>query len=248
MSTLTRKIDRSNFSIEFHLLGRIDFDACLALQQRLVYESSSRADGRIDVLLCEHPDLITVGRSGSRAHIRLSDDELWRRQLSIRWVTRRGPCVLHSPGQLAIYPIVPLHWHGLTVLEFTSLFQSALVETLRLLKVQTETCTERFGISGRTGQLASFGVSVRQGVTMHGAFLNVGPQMKHYGYIDVIPRHELEPRQKSTMSCLLAERRRPVTMPEVRATLIAEVARSFDCERYHLHTGHPFLLQEASCA
>ena len=55
-----------------YLLGTVDFDACLALQQRLVYEAGGRQDGQITLLICEHSPAITMGRQGSRLDIRLS--------------------------------------------------------------------------------------------------------------------------------------------------------------------------------
>ena len=80
-----------------------------------MYEAGGQDDGRITVLLCEHPALISVGRTGSRGHIRLTNEQLRMRQLEVRWVSRGGGCVLHGPGQIAVYPIVPLRWHGWTV-------------------------------------------------------------------------------------------------------------------------------------
>src|SRR5690606_1375683 len=65
---------------DLHLLGEVDFDAALALQRRLVFEAGERHAPRISVLLCEHPELITVGRDGSRGDIRLSPDELRERR------------------------------------------------------------------------------------------------------------------------------------------------------------------------
>ena len=57
---------------------------------RLVYEAGSASDGRMAVLLCEHSDLITVGRRGSRGHIRLTSQQLRHEQLRVRWVRRGG--------------------------------------------------------------------------------------------------------------------------------------------------------------
>ena len=100
---------------EAYLLGSVDFEACLALQQRLVYEAAGRDDGQITLLLCEHPLTITVGRQGSRADIRLGQSASWKAGGSrSRWVNRGGGCLVHAPGQLAIYPIVPLEPHGFT--------------------------------------------------------------------------------------------------------------------------------------
>ena len=101
--------------VDFHLLGEIDFDDVLCLQRRLVYELSTADQPRAVVLLCEHPSIITIGRAGSRGHIKLSHDELQRQQLATRWVDRTGGCILHAPGQLAVYPIVPLPQFGWTL-------------------------------------------------------------------------------------------------------------------------------------
>ena len=56
--------------LEVYLLGIVDFDSALFLQERLAYEISGRSDAMGTLLLCEHPPLITVGREGSRSHIR----------------------------------------------------------------------------------------------------------------------------------------------------------------------------------
>src|SRR4051812_48755348 len=93
-------------AVEVHLLGEVDFDACLALQHRLVYEAGSRRDGQVTVLVCEHPLSITLGRLGSRAHVQLSPPVLKSNGLEVRWVNRGGGALLHAPGQVAVYPIV----------------------------------------------------------------------------------------------------------------------------------------------
>jgi lipoyl(octanoyl) transferase len=59
-------------AVHFHLLGTVDYEDCLSLQRRLAYDAVSRADGRIVVLICEHPRLVTIGRGGSREMVSLS--------------------------------------------------------------------------------------------------------------------------------------------------------------------------------
>ena len=49
----------ASFAVQFHLLGSVDYATCQWLQRRLVYEVGGYADGRIVVLLCEHPPLIS---------------------------------------------------------------------------------------------------------------------------------------------------------------------------------------------
>jgi lipoyl(octanoyl) transferase len=122
-------------SLEAFLLGQIDFDVALALQQRLVEQVHQRDDGQITLLLCEHPTLITVGRGGSPGHVAMQSHLVQNRRIEVRWVNRGGGCLVHSPGQLAIYPIVPLRWHGLSVGEYLGRLQAGIVETLDDLNV-----------------------------------------------------------------------------------------------------------------
>ncbi len=228
-------------------MGRMDFGQCVGLQQRLAYEIGGRDDGQINVLFCEHASLITIGRSGSRGNVRLSNDQLTRRRLETRWVNRGGGCVLHGPGQLAIYPIVPLRWHRWTVGDYLRKINGAMVATLEQLKIPAETPAGQFGVWGRNGCLAAVGVAVRNWVTSGGIFLNVHPAMTDFGYVDVARPADLQDH-KTTMSCLVAERRRPVKMSEARAFLVERFAEAFDCDRYHIHTGHPSMKKETQIA
>jgi lipoyl(octanoyl) transferase len=88
-------------------------------------------------------------------------------------------------------------------------------------------------LAGRSGVLAAIGVSVRQGVTMHGAFLNVNPEMRDFGRVFVAGGQ--------TMSSLLSHRALPTKMSKVRAALVTHLAEALALERYHLHSGHPLL-------
>jgi len=231
-------------SIEFHLLGRISVGRCLSLQRRLVFECGERMDGRIDVLMCEHPDVITVGRSGSRIDVRLSGEELRRRQLELKWISRGGGCVLHSPGQLAIYPIVPLDAYRWTVRMFRRRLRRGIAHALDAIQVPHAASKGSSAVWGRSGCLAVLGAVVNSGITSQGAFLNVCPAMQNYGYVDVTRSESPFGGGKRTMGCLVAERRRPAKMSEVRAALVESLAHALGRERYHLHTGHPLLREE----
>ena len=222
-------------SLEAHLLGMIDFEQCLALQQRLAERIGQRHDGQICLLLCEHPEIITVGRGGSPSDVEIHSGLLKSRQLKVRWVKRGGRCLVHTPGQLAVYPIVPLWWHRFTVGEYLERLETAVLGCLRELGLNVHTRPDGHGIWGRTGQLAAFGVSVCDWVTRHGAFINVSPSMGLFRLV------ETDPEELTRMSCLVAEHRKPVRMATVRADLIRRLAEAFDCDRYHLYTGHPLL-------
>lgn len=218
-----------------HLLGPVDFDVAMALEQRLVYETSGRTDGRAVLLLCEHQNLISVGRDGSRGHIRLDSDELRSRQVDVRWTNRGGAAVAHTSGQLAVYPIVPLEPYGMTVGEYLQRLQRGILEALRDLRLSCSIPAGRFGVWGRSGQVVAIGAAVKHWTTYHGAFINVRPAMQ------LVRRVDTDLWNQAPMSCLAAERSRPPTMQQVRSHVIRRLTAALGCPKYHLYTGHPLL-------
>ncbi len=235
MSTAPIEPEARSPSVETHLLGKVDFLRCLDLQQRLIGDIGCRDDGQITLLLCEHHEMITIGRGGSPAEV-LADRQMLRsRQTEIRWVNRGGGCLVHCGGQLAIYPMVPLRWHGFSVGEYLERLQTALVETLDDLGVRGQTPSAHYGIWGRSGQLAALGVAVRGWVTYYGAYLNVCPPMGLFRLVRTDSLHG------TRMSSLLTERREAARMATVRSRLIPHIVAALGCGRYHLYTGHPQL-------
>ncbi len=237
------RAEDASHSVSFHLLGSVPFDDFLALQQRLAYEAGGQNDGSITVLICEHPPLITIGRAGSRGHVRLTNEQLRLRQLQVRWISRGGGCVLHGPGQVAVYPIVPLAWHGWTVGQYIARLRRAWTDVLDDLRVRHESPETPYGIWGRSGQLVSWGVAVRGWVAYHGAHVNVNPLMTHYPFVDAVDPLRLPRSLKPTMGCLLAERRQSMLVPRVRAAIVPRFAAALGTERYHMFTGHPLLVE-----
>jgi lipoyl(octanoyl) transferase len=232
-----RPLTASEPAIETFLLGQIDFDTALALQHRLVFESGGRADGQIALLLCEHAPLVTIGRLGSRAHVRLPPRELASRRLDVRWVNRGGGALVHGPGQLAVYPILPLQWHHFTVGQYLARLQRGIVATLAELGIAGTTREGSHGVWGRSGQLVFFGAAVKSWTTYLGAYINVDPQMRDLRAI------QTDPQADTPASSLAAERRQKINMASVRATLIPQLAAALGCERYHLYTGHPLVAE-----
>jgi len=119
--------------------------------------------------------------------------------------------------------------------EYLRRLHRSVAETLGELGFHVETPPGRDGLWGRTGQLAAFGVAVRNWVTYYGAYLNVCPPLGLFRLV------QTEPLEHAPMSSLVAERCGPVKMTIVRATLVRRLAEAFGCDRYHLHTGHPML-------
>lgn len=232
-SGLSNSSSTGGASLEVHLLGMVDFDACLFLQERLVAEIGERDDGQGALLVCEHPPLITVGREGSLAHILCEPAELVARQLEVRWLNRGGGCLVHAPGQLAVYPILPLQRRGMGLSAYRQAVEGAAVDLCRELKIPAHTGNEP-GVWCRSGQVAHLGAAVKSWISYHGLFVNVSPAMD---WLRLVRPNVAETR----LTSLAAERLQPVTMHAARESLIRNLAARCGYERYHLYTGHPLL-------
>ena len=221
--------------LEAYWLGEVDYESCLELQHRLVYEVSGRDDGQMVALFCEHAPLVTIGRQGSRAHLRLEDEELASHRLQVKWVNRGGGCLMHVPGQLAVYPIVPLFAQRWTVGEYLDRLQRAILAMLEELAVTVQPRSGSHDIWSRQGLVASLGVAVKQWTSYHGAYINVAPSMHLFPYLSS------DASGGTQISSLSAERQQPVRMARVRETLLRHLLQSFDCRGHHLYTRHPLL-------
>jgi lipoate-protein ligase B len=150
-------------------------------------------------------------------------------------VNRGGGTWLHAPGQLAVYCIVPLEWHGYTVGDYLDRLEDGLAGALGELSIPARRSSASRGIWGRTGQLAGIGAAVKNWVTYYGAVINVAPPMR------LARRVMSEIATSSPWSSLAVERQQSARMTAVREGVVRRLAATLTGGRYHLHTGHPLL-------
>ena len=169
-------------------LGRIDYREAHALQKRLVAERAAGSIGD-QLLLLEHPAVLTLGRQSDPAHIRASDDELAARGIAVEQVERGGEVTYHGPGQLVAYPIIRLHERGLLLRPFVRALEAALVDTCTDLGVSAG---RRDGHPGcwcdpdgsHPRKIGALGLRIERGVSYHGIALNVTVDLADFELID----------------------------------------------------------------
>jgi lipoyl(octanoyl) transferase len=174
--------------IEASWLGRIDYHEALALQKRLVAE---RADGRIEdqLLLLEHPPVLTLGRTADPAHVRADAAALAAAGIEVIRVERGGEVTYHGPGQLVAYPIIDLGRRGLMVRPLVRALEAALVATCGAFGVAAGRrdghpgCwCEPDGAAPR--KIGALGLRIERGVSYHGIALNVTVDLAAFEMID----------------------------------------------------------------
>ena len=164
-------------------LGLFPYGDSLELQARLVAE---RRAGSIpdQLLLLQHPHVITLGTSSHSDHVLL--DEAERRLLGIELFEtgRGGDVTYHGPGQLVGYPILDLKPDRQDLHRYVRDLEHVLIEALAAFGIEA---TRREGLTGawvRDEKVAAIGVRVSSGwITSHGFALNVGTDL---GFFDAI--------------------------------------------------------------
>ncbi len=136
------------------------------------------------VLGLEQEPCVTLGLRGNKDQdLTCSEEELHAKGFELIQVPRGGQATLHSPGQLVIYPIVPLQKWQLRVREYVEL----LVEASRLclgqygLEAKSKSCAP--GLYTETGKIAFFGIKIQEGVSIHGLALNVSNRLEDFDLI-----------------------------------------------------------------
>jgi lipoyl(octanoyl) transferase len=182
--------------------------------------------------------VVVVGREGSRLHLNYDESEIETRfGISTRFVGRGGGAVLHAPGQLAVYPIVPLAQLGVSVGEHLDRLQGAIGEALAELGYATEVRAGRRGLWGRSGRLVVIGAAVRRGVSSHGAFVQALPPGP------LAARMEGGPDGAWRLGSLVAERSSPVRMGGLREAIVRRFVAAWGGGPMHLFTSHPALVR-----
>lgn len=208
-----------------YLLGMVEVESILAAQRRLIFELEET--GEVALILCEHELALTIGRSGSRAHITPDDDELKIDGLKPKWVPRGGGCWLHQPGQVAGYLVGSLSVLADSVEEFLELLESAILRVMADFDVPATGEANHAGLYVGGKRVAALGVSVLRDMVHYGFLLNVGPYMRPFEQLDEPGPDDSRALRQTSME---AVRVRPVSPARLRSRLIEEFRDTFQLE------------------
>lgn len=147
-----------------------------------------QAGGNAEVLGFQFHTVITLGNRAQKAlDVDLSQmQSLGLSDTHLRTSSRGGEATLHSPGQLVIYPIFPIRRWELGVRPFVELFLSAVQTVLqKRYGISAEQVQGKPGLFTSRGKIASIGIRVDRGVTLHGLALNVSNDLNLFKSIRV---------------------------------------------------------------
>jgi lipoate-protein ligase B len=154
------------------------------LQQSLVAQRLE--DRRLDTLvLTEHEPVLTLGRTTKPEHWEPRWAELRDKGIHLHQTGRGGSVTYHGPGQLIGYPILRLQNFCPGPKTYVQKLEEVLIRVLAGWGIEGCRHESFRGVWVRTSatpmaKIASIGVRISHGVTMHGFALNVNVDLQPF--------------------------------------------------------------------
>jgi len=212
-------------------LGITEYGAAWALQRRVV---AARKAGAVPdmLLLCEHPHVITLGRSGKLANLRASDHVLRQMSVSFFETDRGGDITYHGPGQLVGYPILNLGEIRRDVAWYVRNLEEAMIRASAEFGISSRRVPGRTGVwvdvpaggAAAEEKLAAIGVHLSRWVTSHGFAYNVSTDLR---YFDLIVPCGIADKRATSLEKLLG---RGVAIKEVWPKIAEHLGELFDLD------------------
>lgn len=172
------------------------------------------------LLLCEHPPVYTLGKSGHMSNVLLTEAELAERNISFFHTNRGGDITFHGPQQLVGYPIFDLEKLYTDIGRYLRDMEEAIIRTIAGYgitgdrnKGETGVWIDA-GIAGVERKIAAIGVRCSRWITMHGFALNVNTDLSYFDHI--IPCGLVGKKATSISN----ELGRPVDLDEVKKKIV----------------------------
>ncbi|HET7433763.1 MAG TPA: lipoyl(octanoyl) transferase LipB [Thermoanaerobaculia bacterium] len=208
---------------EVHQLHLVTYENGMKLQQKLV-EMRQREEIDDQLLLLEHPAVITLGRGGDHGNLLASPERLAAERVRFFETTRGGDITYHGPGQIVGYPIVHLGEGKRDVRKYVTNLEEVLIRTVAEYGITAERVEGKRGIWVGNNKIAAIGVRIARWVTSHGWALNVATNLEHFGLITPCGLHG------TGVTSIERETGRAVPLEEVREALSRNFAEVFGRE------------------
>lgn len=163
-------------------LGRMRWAEAYALQQELV-EQRKRREIPDQLLLVEHPHVVTMGRNGHMENVIAGEDVLARTGIDFHLTNRGGDVTYHGPGQLVGYPILDLNDWKRDVHAYVRAVEEVILRTIGSFGLAGERVPGATGVWVKGAKVCAIGVHISRWVSSHGFALNVETDLQYFQYI-----------------------------------------------------------------
>ena len=168
-----------------HSVSPIPYLIAWELQSRL---HRARTSGLTPdtVAILEHHPVYTFGRSTRPSDWLGTDHILDTLGASLVRVNRGGAMTFHGPGQIVVYPILKVTDYATGPKLFVRLLEEVIIQLLSRWGIEGERIDKKPGIwvmAPQPAKIASIGIRIEQGISLHGFALNVDLDLAPFHYI-----------------------------------------------------------------
>lgn len=220
-------------NIDLKLLGTIDYKEAWDYQEQLFAELVSHKLQQTDseqknyLILCEHPHVFTLGKSGSDKNLLATESWLKMAGATFYKINRGGDITYHGPGQIVGYPIIDLECFSMGIHRYIECLEEVIIRTVAHYGLQATRLAGATGVwldvDSNPRKLCAIGVRASRYITMHGFALNISSDLSYFQKI--IPCGI--PDKKVTS--LENELSQTIALEEVQQIILKEFASVFAC-------------------
>ena len=164
-------------------LGKLPYGEAYILQKGLHSATSQESSPFDYLLLLEHNNVVTIGRSGDINNLLVSKKILNENNIEFFETDRGGDITFHGDGQLIGYPIIRLD-DPKKVVPFVRKIENVIIDSLAELSIEAFSKTDDTGVWTKEGKIASIGIKVSKWTTLHGFSLNISENTKGFDFIN----------------------------------------------------------------
>jgi lipoyl(octanoyl) transferase len=163
-------------------LGRTKYADAWDMQKKVF---SARLEQRIGdvLLLTEHDNVYTLGKTANDNHLLARDEELSAKGVDVFWIDRGGDVTYHGPGQIVGYPILDLNQHYTDIHRYLRDLEEVIIRSLSEYAIEGNRDAEYTGVWVKNEKIAAFGVKVSRWITMHGFAFNINTDLSYFDRI-----------------------------------------------------------------
>ncbi len=141
------------------------------------------------LLLCEHPPVYTLGKSGHQENLLINGQQLAQKGIQFVQTNRGGDITFHGPEQIVGYPILDLEKFFTDIGKYLRSLEEVVLLTIGEYGIEGSRSPGETGVwiepqvKHRARKICAMGVRCSRWITMHGFALNVNTDLNYFNYI-----------------------------------------------------------------
>jgi lipoyl(octanoyl) transferase len=182
------------------------------------------------LLMVEHNPVFTLGKSGKREHVLVSEEQLKNLGIEFFHINRGGDVTYHGLQQIVGYPILDLDKFKTDLGWYLRCLEQVIIDVMAEYGLKGERSAGETGVwlepndPFMARKICAMGIKCSRWITMHGFALNVNTDLSHFEFI--VPCGI----QGKTVTSLEKELGHKVNYEDVKEKVKKHFQLIFDCE------------------